>query len=122
METKTIKQNNRLTMKYKIKFELDYTGMSKQEMRDSKINEVLSSDKVMMEMEVDPQIKLPLPEVDSIVEIDGTDYQIKSTKFRMESDCYTVVHLVENLESVREKKRKENNERLEAMRSMLSSI
>ena len=109
-------------MKYKIKFELDYTGMSKQEMRDSKIDEVLSSDRVMMEMEVDPQIKLPLPEADSVIEIDGTDYQIKSTKFRMESDCYTVVHLVENLESVREKKRKETKEQLKAMSSMFASI
>jgi len=107
-------------MKYKIKFELDYSEMSKQEMRDSKIKEVLSSDIVMMEMEVDPQIKLPLPEVDSIVEIDGIDYQIKSTKFRMESDCYIVVHLVENLELLREKKRKEADERFKAARSMIS--
>ena len=108
-------------MKYKIKFELDYTGMSKQEMRDSKINEVLSSDKVMMEIVVDPQIKLPLPEVDSVVEINGTDYQIKSTKFRMESDCYTIVHLVEDLELIKEKERKENDSRMRAMKAMLKS-
>lgn len=106
-------------MKYKIKFELDYSDLSKQEMRDSKINEILTSDKVMMEVEVDPQIKLPLPEVDSIIEIDGKDYKIKSTKFRMESDCYTVVHLVESIESVREKQRERFEKQKKSMLALL---
>jgi hypothetical protein len=106
-------------MKYKIKFELDYSDLSKQEMRDSKINEILTSDKVMMEMEVDPKIKLPLPKVDSIIEIDGKDYIIKSTKFRMESDCYTILHLVEDLDLIKEKKIKEWDSRMRAMKSIL---
>lgn len=91
-------------MKYKIKFEIDYSKMNKQEMRDSKIEEVLSGEKEMLEMEVDPLIKLPLPEKGNIIDIDGVDYQIMDSKFKMESNCYTIVHLVESVEVIRRRK------------------
>lgn len=109
-------------MKYKIKFEIDYSGLSKQEIRDSKLTEVLNSDKRMMEMEIDPLITLQQPKEGDVIDLNGDDYQIMNTKFKMDSDCYTIIHLVESVEVLREKKSKENKAQMKRMSQMLASI
>lgn len=106
-------------MKYKIKYELDYSDLSKEEIRDLKIKEVLSDDNEMMSIEIDPKIKLPLPKVDGIVDINGKDYQIKKIKHKIESDCFTVIYLVDSVESVRKKEEESMDRKRIAMMAML---
>lgn len=102
-------------MKYKIKYELDYSDLSKEEIRDLKIKEVFSDDNEMMSIEIDPKIKLPLPKVDGIVDINGKDYQIKKIKHKIESDCFTVIYLVDSVESVRKKQSDERTRMINAL-------
>lgn len=102
-------------MKYKIKYELDYSDLSKEEIRDLKIKEVLSDDNEMMSIEIDPKIKLPLPKVDGIVDINAKDYQIKKIKHKIESDCFTVIYLVDSVESVRKKQMDERTRMINAL-------
>jgi hypothetical protein len=37
-------------MKYKLKFEIDYSGLSKDEVRDSKLSEILTGGEEMLEI------------------------------------------------------------------------
>ena len=91
-------------MKYKIKFELDYSNMSAQEIRDSKIDEVLLNKNELMEMEIDPQFKLPLPKIGETVDIKGKQYGVINSKTRIDDVSYTVVYLVESHEGRKSKK------------------
>ena len=106
-------------MKYKIKYELDYSDLSKEEIRDLKIKEVLSDDNEMLSIEIDPQIKLPLPKVDGIIDINGKDYQIKKIKHKIESDCYTVIYLVDSAESIGKKEEESRDRQRRAMMAIL---
>jgi hypothetical protein len=106
-------------MKYKIKYELDYSDLSKEEIRDLKIKEVLSDDNEMLSIEIDPQIKLPLPEVDGVIDINGKDYQIRKIKHKIESDCYTVIYLVDSVESIRKKEEESRDRQRRSMMAML---
>jgi len=109
-------------MKYKLKFEIDYSNMSKDEIRDSKLSEVLNSNKRMMEMEVNPLMTLQQPKDGDVIDLHGDDYKIMSTKFKMDSDCYTIIHLVESVESLNEKKKEESKAQRKIMSQMLASI
>lgn len=109
-------------MKYKIKFEIDYSGLSKQEVRESKLTEVLNSDRRMMELEIDPLIKIQQPKEGDIVDLFDEDYKIISTKFKMDTDCYTIIHLVESVNVIKEREDKEHKSQMERMSKMLSSI
>jgi len=106
-------------MKYKIKFEIDYSGLSKQEIRESKLTEVLNSDRKMMELEINPLIKIKQPEKGDIVELDNKDYRIINTKFKMESDCYTIIHLVESLNEFKNRQTEAARKQREIMSQML---
>jgi len=105
-------------MKYKLKFEIDYSNLSKDEMRDSKLSEVLSGNEKMLEIEINPAIKVPV--VDDIVILSDKEYKILSNKYKIESDCYTTILCVKLLTVVEEEKRKENKSRMDTMASLMS--
>ncbi len=107
-------------MKYKFKFEIDYSGMSKEDMRDAKLS-ILDSDVEMMESEVDPQIKLPIPEVGSIILVGNEDYEVTNMKYKIDED-YTIIFCLTSVKVKKERKTKNNNAKLSRMSSMLSSI
>lgn len=105
-------------MKYKLKFEIDYSNMGKDEIRDSKLSEVLSGDEEMLEITIDPSIKVP--GIDSTVILSDKEYKIISNKYKIEYDCYTTILCVKLLTVVEEEKRKENKSRMDTMASLMS--
>lgn len=106
-------------MKYKFKFEIDYSDMSKEDMRDAKLS-ILDSDIEMMESEVDPQIKLPIPEVGSIILVGNEDYEVTNMKYKIDED-YTVIFCLTSVKVKNEKTRDKNNAMLNRMSAMMSN-
>jgi len=104
-------------MKYKLKFEIDYSNMSKDEIRDSKLSEVLSGDKEMLEITIDPSVKIPV--VDDIVILDDNEYKILSNKYKIESDCYTTILCVRSLKEVEKERQASFDRKMNAMRGLL---
>lgn len=104
-------------MKYKLKFEIDYSNMSKDEIRDSKLSEVLSGDKEMLEITIDPSIKLP--SIDDVVILGDNEYKILSNKYKIESDCYTTILCVRSLEEVERERKTSFDSKINAMRGLL---
>ena len=104
-------------MEYKLKFEIDYSGMSKDEIRDSKLSEVLSGDEEMLEITIDPCIKIP--SVDEVVILSNNDYKIISNKYKIESDCYTTILSVMLLSEIKRKEKESNIRRVNSMKGLL---
>jgi hypothetical protein len=107
-------------MEYKLKFEIDYSNMSKDKIRDSKLSEVLGGDKEMLEITIDPSIKIPL--IDDVVILGDKEYKIMSNKYKIESDCYTTILLVKSIEEIERLRKKEGDDMRNRMSQMLSSI
>jgi len=105
-------------MRYKLKFEIDYSNLSKDEMRDSKLSEVLSGDEKMLEIEIDPVIKVP--SIGEIVILSDKEYKILSNKYKIESDCYTTILCVKLLSIIKEEEKKDSESRMKTMKAMMS--
>ena len=89
-------------MKYKLKFEIDYSGMNKGEIRDSKLSEILTGDKEMLEIDIDPSVSIPI--INEVVVLGNSDYKVIYNKYKIEADCYTTILLVKLVSEVKLKK------------------
>lgn len=107
-------------MIYKLKFEIDYSDMSKDEIRDSKLDEILESDKEMVEVTIDPSIKIP--SIGDTVVLDDVDYIIRSNKTKIEKDCYTTIYLVKSVKIIKEEKKKSDESMYNVMLGASSGV
>lgn len=80
-------------MKYKIKFEIKYGDLSKDEIRDHKL--------VLLEQDITTEIEseypLNIPSKDEMVELGEELYSINAIYHKLEKDCYTtVIYVISN--------------------------
>jgi uncharacterized protein YfdQ (DUF2303 family) len=96
---------------YRLQFRFEETN--KTEMRDNKLNSILSS----ME-DIDTESPIQSPSNGTIIEIDGKDYEVKSKKisFVTEGDVvfYTTIVILAS-----EVKKKDYDEQLESIRKLM---
>ena len=96
---------------YRLQFRFEETN--KTEMRDNKLNSILSS----ME-DIDTESPIQSPSNGTIIEIDGKDYEVKSKKisFVSEGDVvfYTTIVILTS-----EVKKKDYDEQLESIRKLM---
>ena len=104
-------------MIYKLKFEIDYSDMSKDEIRDSKLDEILESDKEMIEVLIDPSIKIP--SIGDTVVLGDVDYLIRSNKIKIERDCYTTIYLVRSVDNINKERELSNKNMYKSMKRIL---
>lgn len=107
-------------MKYKIKFEIKYGDLSKDEIRDHKLG-LLEQD---ITTEIESEYPLNIPSKDEMVELGEELYSINMIYHKLEKDCYTSVisvtsNKIKNMLDT--KQRKLDNEReMARMSSMFS--
>jgi hypothetical protein len=105
-------------MKYKIKFEIDLSGMDKQEVRDYKI-ELIQSGIESIETEIDPNIQLPIPKVGDNVVLSNKDFRIMDIKYLINSEEYVIILLVKLKDVIIREEDKTIQRNINAMRSLL---
>jgi hypothetical protein len=105
-------------MKYKIKFEIDLSGMDKQEVRDYKI-ELIQSGIESIETEIDPNIQLPIPKVGDNVVLSNKDFRIMDIKYLINSEEYVIIFLVKLKDVIIREEDKTIQRSINAMRSLL---
>jgi hypothetical protein len=107
-------------MKYKIKFEIKYGDLSKDEIRDHKLG-LLEQD---ITTEIESEYPLNIPSKDEMVELGEELYSINMIYHKLEKDCYTsVISVISNKikNMLDTKQRKLDTEReMERMSSMFS--
>ena len=107
-------------MKYKIKFEIKYGDLSKDEIRDHKLG-LLEQD---ITTEIESEYPLNIPCKDEMVELGEELYSINMIYHKLEKDCYTsVISVISNKikNMLDTKQRKLDTEReMERMSSMFS--
>lgn len=107
-------------MKYKIRFEIKYGDLSKDEIRDHKLG-LLDQD---ITTEIESEYPLNIPSKDEMVELGEELYSINMIYHKLEKDCYTsVISVTSNkIKNILEaKQRKLDTEReIERMSSMFS--
>jgi hypothetical protein len=107
-------------MKYKIKFEIKYGDLSKDEIRDHKLG-LLEQD---ITTEIESEYPLNIPSKDEMVELGEELYSINAIYHKLEKDCYTtVIYVISNKikNMLDTKQRKLDNEReMARMSSMFS--
>jgi hypothetical protein len=80
-------------MKYKIKFEIKYGDLSKDEIRDHKLG-LLEQD---ITTEIESEYPLNIPSKDEMVELGEELYSINAIYHKLEKDCYTtVIYVISN--------------------------
>ena len=85
-------------MKYKIKFEIDLSGMDKQEIRDYKI-ELIQGGIESVEVEIDPNIQLP--KLGDIVMLSNKEFKIIDIKYSIKTDEYVILFFVKSVELIK---------------------
>lgn len=107
-------------MKYKIRFEIKYGDLSKDEVRDHKLG-LLKQD---ITTEIESEYPLNIPSKDEMVELGEELYSINMIYHKLEKDCYTsVISVISNKikNMLDAKQRKLDTEReIERMSSMFS--
>jgi hypothetical protein len=107
-------------MKYKIRFEIKYGDLSKDEIRDHKLG-LLEQD---ITTEIESEYPLNIPCKDEMVELGEELYSINMIYHKLEKDCYTsVISVTSNkIKNILEaKKRKIDTEwEMDRMKSMLA--
>jgi hypothetical protein len=107
-------------MKYKIRFEIKYGDLSKDEVRDHKLA-LLDQD---ITTEIESEYPLNIPSKDEMVELGEELYSINMIYHKLEKDCYTsVISVISNKikNMLDAKQRKLDTEReIERMSSMFS--
>ena len=80
-------------MKYKLKFEIVYPGLDKSEIRELKLDGILSD----INTEVESDSPLTPPSKDDIIILgNDVEYLIIGIKHKIESNLYTIIVEVEN--------------------------
>ncbi len=74
-------------MKYKIRFEIKYGNLSKDEIRDHKLG-LLSQD---ITTEIESEYPLNIPCKDEMIELGEELYSINMIHHKLEKDCYTSI-------------------------------
>jgi hypothetical protein len=105
-------------MKYKIKFEIDLSGMDKQEVRDYKI-ELIQGNIESIETEIVPNIQLPIPKVGDNVVLSNKDFRIMDIKYLINSEEYVIILLVKLKDVIIREEDKTIQRNINAMRSLL---
>ena len=107
-------------MKYKIRFEIKYGDLSKDEIRDHKLG-LLDQD---ITTEIESEYPLNIPCKDEMIELGEELYSINMIYHKLEKDCYTsVISVISNKikNMLDAKQRKIDTEReMERMSSMFS--
>jgi hypothetical protein len=107
-------------MKYKIKFEIKYGDLSKDEIRDHKLG-LLDQD---ITTEIESEYPLSIPSKDEMIELGEELYSINMIYHKLEKDCYTsVISVISNkIKNILETKQHNLTTKLEMerMRSMFS--
>ena len=107
-------------MKYKIRFEIKYGDLSKDEIRDHKLG-LLDQD---ITTEIESEYPLNIPSKDEMIELGEELYSINAIYHKLEKDCYTsVISVISNKikNMLDAKQRKLDTEReIERMSSMFS--
>ena len=107
-------------MKYKIRFEIKYGDLSKDEIRDHKLG-LLDQD---ITTEIESEYPLNIPSKDEMVELGEELYSINMIYHKLEKDCYTsVISVTSNkIKNILETKQHNLTTKLEMerMRSMFS--
>ena len=106
-------------MKYKIKFEIKYGDLSKDEIRDHKLG-LLKQD---ITTEIESEYPLNIPCKDEMVELGEELYSINMIYHKLEKDCYTsVISVISNkIKNMLDNKQRNlvNKLEIEKMRAML---
>jgi hypothetical protein len=80
-------------MKYKIRFEIKYGDLSKDEIRDHKLG-LLDQD---ITTEIESEYPLNIPSKDEMIELGEELYSINAIYHKLEKDCYTtVIYVISN--------------------------
>jgi hypothetical protein len=80
-------------MKYKIRFEIKYGNLSKDEIRDHKLG-LLDQD---ITTEIESEYPLNIPCKDEMIELGEELYSINMIYHKLEKDCYTsVISVISN--------------------------
>jgi hypothetical protein len=80
-------------MKYKIRFEIKYGNLSKDEIRDHKLG-LLDQD---ITTEIESEYPLSIPSKDEMIELGQELYSINMIYHKLEKDCYTsVISVISN--------------------------
>jgi hypothetical protein len=107
-------------MKYKIRFEIKYGDLSKDEIRDHKLG-LLDQD---ITTEIESEYPLNIPCKDEMIELGEELYSINMIYHKLEKDCYTsVISVTSNkIKNILETKQHNLTTKLEMerMRSMFS--
>jgi len=103
-------------MKYKIKFEIDLSGMDKQEVRDYKI-ELIQGNIESIETEIVPNIQLP--KVGDNVLLSNRDFRIMNMKYSISSEEYVIIFLVKLEDDIIREEKEIRQIKLKSMRSLL---
>jgi hypothetical protein len=107
-------------MKYKIRFEIKYGDLSKDEIRDHKLG-LLDQD---ITTEIESEYPLNIPSKDEMIELGEELYSINMIYHKLEKDCYTtVISVISNkISNILEAKQRNLAVELEMsrMRSMFS--
>ena len=107
-------------MKYKIRFEIKYGNLSKDEIRDHKLG-LLDQD---ITTEIESEYPLNIPCKDEMIELGEELYSINMIYHKLEKDCYTsVISVTSNkIKNILETKQHNLTTKLEMerMRSMFS--
>ena len=106
-------------MKYKLKFEIVYPDMDKQELRDTKISDLFDKDDIITELESDEPIMGI--NVDTKVVLGGVDHLVKEIVYGIEKNCFVRIHRVVNCELQKAHENKKAREEIERMHNMVSS-
>ena len=106
-------------MKYKIKFEIKYGDLSKDEIRDHKLG-LLEQD---ITTEIESEYPLNIPSKDEMVELGEELYSINMIYHKLEKDCYiSVISVISNkIKNMLDNKQRNlvNKLEIEKMRAML---
>jgi hypothetical protein len=109
-------------MKYKIRFEIKYGNLSKDEIRDHKLG-LLDQD---ITTEIESEYPLNIPCKDEMIELGEELYSINMIYHKLEKDCYTsVISVISNkIKNILETKQHNLTTKLEMerMRSMFSTL
>lgn len=106
-------------MKYKIRFEIKYGDLSKDEIRDHKLG-LLDQD---ITTEIESEYPLNVPSKDEMIELGEELYSINMIYHKLEKDCYTsVISVISNkIKNMLDNKQRNlvNKLEIEKMRAML---
>lgn len=108
-------------MKYKIKFEIDLSGLSKQEIRDHKID-MIQSDLESLEMEIDSYVgifQMPIPKVDECIYLYGREYKVMGNKYSLDKEEYSLILVIKSKEDLKIQQDRENDLKLSALRRLI---